>query len=112
MSKRNVDSLMDKEVRKLGERVEYYEQKAIPYYSSQLHEALDNNIELSTEVSKLREQVNSRNLSDTAQELLLDYVVKLNENSKFEAIKESIENNDKTIDGSKNHRSKSNGRKK
>ena len=89
---------------------DYLQNVAIPYYSKELHESLDEFIALKKERNELREKLNNKQEYDTTYtDLLLEVISRAEANSKVESVKEDIKKSNKNIDG---NRPKSNSRNK
>ena len=107
------DKLINQNARKAMERAEYYENYAIPHFSGKLHRCLDDeNISMNKEIADLKKQLDEKEMGDTEKQLLLESLIRSNENSNFESIRESVEKDHDTIDELDSNRSKPNSRKK
>ena len=106
------DKLINQNARRAMERAEYYENYAIPHFSGKLHRCLDENISMNKEIADLKKQLDEREMGDTEKQLLLESLIRSNENSKFESIKESVEKDHDTIDELERNRSKPNRKRK
>ena len=107
-----VDELINQQARKAVERADYYENFAIPHYSAELHECLNENISIKEEMRNMREQFDKKDIDNTEKQLLLEFLTKSNENSKFDSIKESIKKRTDIINELDESRSKPTSRRK